>query len=144
MGAEAMTSAILLAVGGAVFAVLGVLHAVYTWSDLREPRRIVPDDPAVIEAMSNSSVRLSRGGTTMWRAWVGFNFSHSLGAVMFGLACITLGRMLDSFTPPKAALVVPVAIGCIYLWIAIRYWFRIPVMGVAAATVCFALAWLTY
>ena len=135
---------ILIMVGGSAFAILGSLHAIYTWADTRTPRRLVPDAPSVIEAMSSSFVRLSRGGTTMWRAWVGFNFSHGLGAVMFGIGCIVLGLSLRSVVLPKAVLLVPVVIGCLYLWIAIRYWFRIPVIGIAAATACFVTAWVMY
>ena len=135
---------ILIAVGGLVFALLGLLHGFYTWADTRKPRRLAPDVPSVIDAMSCSSVRLSRGGTTMWRAWLGFNFSHSLGAVMFGTGCIALGIALRTSALPKAALLVPVAIGCLYLWLAIRYWFRIPAIGIAAATACFAAGWILY
>jgi hypothetical protein len=61
-------AAILVMVGGAVFGILGALHAVYTLLDLRNPRRLVPDDRAVVRAMANSSIRISRGGTDMWRA----------------------------------------------------------------------------
>ena len=138
-----MTS-ILIIVGGSIFAILGSLHAIYTWSDIGKPRRIVPDNPAVIEAMSSSSVRLSRGETTMWRAWVGFNFSHSLGALIFGFGCVALGLVLRSAAVPNSTLLIPVAIGCLYLWLAIRYWFRIPVIGIALGTLCLAVGWLVY
>jgi hypothetical protein len=74
-------SAILLILGGSVFGVLGGLHAIYTLLDLRNPRRLVPVDPSLIHAMANSALRLSHGGTDMWRAWIGFNFSHSLGVL---------------------------------------------------------------
>jgi hypothetical protein len=135
---------ILIIAGGFVFAILGSLHAIYTWADTRKPRRLVPDASSVIEAMSSSSVRLSRGGTTMWRAWIGFNFSHSLGVVMFGAGCIALGLSLRSIALPKGALLVPVGVGCLYLWLAISYWFRIPIIGIAAGTACFAAAWIMY
>ena len=138
-----MTS-VLFIIGGSLFALLGVLHALYTFADISRPRRLVPDNPAVIEAMSASGVRLARGGTTMWRAWVGFNFSHSLGAVIFGFGCIVVGLSLDSLALPKATLLVPVAISAIYLWLAIRYWFRIPAIGIAAGTLCFTIGWLVY
>jgi hypothetical protein len=137
-------TALLLIIGGALFGLLGFLHAIYTFMDVFHPRRLAPDDPAVIQTMSASKVRLSRGGTTMWRAWLGFNFSHSLGVLMFSFACIVLGLSLNSFAPPKAVLFLPVGIGALYLWIAIRYWFRIPLLGIAAATACFACAWLLY
>jgi hypothetical protein len=131
-------------VGGSLFGILGFLHACYTLADLSHPRRLVPDDPALIEAMSASGVRLAKGGTTMWRAWVGFNLSHSLGALMFGFACIVVGVSLGSLALPKAALLVPVVIGTVYLWLAIRYWFRVPAVVIAAATLCFAIGWLLY
>jgi hypothetical protein len=131
-------------IGGTVFSILGLLHALFTFTDTLRPRRLVPDNPAVIEAMSSSGVRLARGGTTMWRAWVGFNFSHSLGAILFGFCCITLGFSLKFLALPKIALLLPVAIGAIYLWLAIRYWFRIPAIGIALGTLCLAIGWLVY
>ena len=138
-----MTS-VLFIVGGSLFGILGLLHALYTYADISRPRRLVPDNPAVIDAMSASSVRLARGGTTMWRAWVGFNFSHSLGAIMFGFGCIVVGLSLGSLALPKAALLVPVAIGAVYFWLAVRYWFRVPAIGIAAGTLCFIIGWLVY
>lgn len=135
---------LLLIVGGAIFGILGLLHAAYTAADVRDPRRLAPDDPDVLRSMSVSRVRLSRGATTMWRAWLGFNFSHSLGALVFGAACITVGVNLAALAMPKAALLLPVAVGAVYLWLAIRYWFRIPAVGIALGTLCFGGAWLLY
>ena len=43
--------ATLLILGGTVFGVLGALHALYTLLDLRNPRRLVPVDPSVAQAM---------------------------------------------------------------------------------------------
>ena len=74
--------AILLFLGGGVFGLLGALHAIYTLLDLRNPRRLVPADPSVAQATVNSALRLSGGRTDMWRAWIGFNFSHSLGVLL--------------------------------------------------------------
>lgn len=131
-------------IGGSLFGILGLAHAAFTLADLSHPRRLVPDNPAVMEAMSVSGVRLAGGGTTMWRAWVGFNFSHSLGVVMFSFACIAVGLSLDSLALPKTALLLPVAIGFVYLWLAIRYWFRTPAIGIAAGTLSLAIGWLLY
>jgi hypothetical protein len=100
-----------------------------------------PDNAVVMQAMSESGLRLARGGTTMWSAWVGFNFSHSLGLVMFGFGCIAVGVCLRSLALPKAALLVPVGTGAIYYLLAVRYWFRAPAIGVAAGTLCFIVGW---
>jgi hypothetical protein len=133
-------SGILLILGGAVFGVLGALHAIYTLLDLRNPQRLVPVDPAVARAMANSAVRLSRGGTDMWRAWIGFNFSHSLGVLLVGALGIWAGSRIK--TLPVGVMPALTLIGCVYLLLCLLYWFRIPAIGVAIGTSCFAVAWI--
>src|SRR5262245_17683262 len=64
---------------GILFA-LGLLHLVYTF---RGPK-LTPRDPALRARMSEVSPVITKE-TTMWRAWVGFNASHSMGAMLFGL-----------------------------------------------------------
>lgn len=134
----------LLIAGGAIIGTLGLAHAAFTLMDIRRPRRIVPDDPAVITAMERSTVRLSRGASTMWAAWIGFNLSHSLGALLFAGGAIALGVLLPGSAVPRSLLLLPVAVGATYLWIAVKYWFRTPLLGIGAATACFLLAWFLY
>lgn len=59
---------------------LGVLHLVSTF---RGPS-LTPRDPSLQISMSQSSPMMTNE-TTMWRCWVGFNASHSLGLILFGL-----------------------------------------------------------
>ena len=132
--------AILLILGGAVFAVLGALHAIYTLLDLRNPRRLVPVDPSLAHSMANTGLRLSRGGTDMWRAWIGFNFSHSLGLLLFATLAVWAGFQVKAL--PVVVMPVLTLVGCTYLVLALLYWFRIPVIGVAIGTGCFAAAWM--
>jgi hypothetical protein len=134
----------LLDFGGGIFVLLGLLHALYTYLDIERPRRLVPRDPAVTQAMAQSHLRLSGTGTTMWRAWVGFNFSHSLGVVLFGLVCIGAGRVLVTMLLPAWILFAFVVIALMYLALGLLYWFRIPVAGIALGLVCLLIAWLTY
>ena len=82
--------------GGTVFGLLGVLHALYTLLDLRNPRRLVPVDPSVARAMANSALSPSGGRTDMWRAWIGFNFSHSLGVLLVAVLALWAGSRLGS------------------------------------------------
>jgi hypothetical protein len=132
--------AILLILGGSVFGVIGGLHAIYTLLDLRNPRRLVPVDPSVKQAMANSALRLSRGGTDMWRAWIGFNFSHSLGLLLLATLAIWAGFQINRL--PAVIMPALTLIGCAYLLLALLYWFRIPAIGVAIGTGCFAAAWV--
>jgi hypothetical protein len=134
----------LLDLGGGIFVLLGLLHALYTFLDIGRPRRLVPQDPSVARAMAESQLRLARGGTTMWRAWVGFNFSHSLGVALFGGLCIWASAVLGTMAVPGWILGLFVAIAFVYLGLSVLYWFRIPTAGIAVATACLLAAWLMY
>ena len=134
----------LLGIAGAIYGLLGALHALYTALDLRQPRRIVPDDPLVIAAMQGSKIRLTRGESSVWEGWVGFNFSHSLGALMFAAACFIVAACFRIFAFSPWALFALAATSALYLLLAVQYWFRIPIVGTAVATACLTAAWLLY
>lgn len=132
----------LLLLAGAIFCLLALLHAGYTFLDLATPRRIVPADPAVMTAMRGTTVRLSRGRSTMWQSWVGFNLSHSLGALLFGGALLALGWSWPVPGLDGGLLLLPVGICLLYLALGVRYWFWIPTTGIAIATLACLGAWL--
>jgi hypothetical protein len=71
---------ILMSLSALLVLALGVLHLVYTF---RGPK-LTPRDPALQARMAEVHPVITRQ-TTMWRAWVGFNASHSMGAILFGL-----------------------------------------------------------
>jgi hypothetical protein len=76
----------------------------------------------------------------LWRARLGFNFSHSLGAVVFGVMVLELA--LDDFTiiATNALLLwLPVVFSGALVVLAWRYWFIYPLMGTAMGFVCFAV-----
>ena len=131
-----MTDQILLLAGAAIFAVLGSLHLLYTFVGAR----LHPRDPAAIAAMQATSLRLTRE-TTVWRAWIGFNASHSLGAIVFAafVAGLAWARMDVVRAQPAFAWL---AAGNALAWLALAraYWFRIPFAGLALASACFLAA----
>jgi hypothetical protein len=55
-----------------------------------------------------------------------------------------VGLNLTTLAPPQTALLLPVVIGAIYLRLAVRYWFRVPAIGIALGSLCFAAAWVAY
>ena len=134
----------LLCIAGAIYGLLGALHALYTFLDVRNPRRIVPDDPAVVTAMQASKIRLTRGESTVWQGWVGFNLSHSLGAMLLAAACFIVAACFRIFAFSPWALFALAAVSSLYLLLAVQYWFRIPILGTAAATGCLTAAWLFF
>src|SRR5690348_2746612 len=127
--------------GGTVVGGLGALHAVYTLLDLRNPRRLVPVDPSVAHAMANSALRLSGGRTDMWRAGIGFNFSHSLGVLPVAGLALWAGFRIKML-PVGIIMPALTLIGCAYEVLALLYWFRFPAIGVSVGTGCFAAAWV--
>jgi hypothetical protein len=137
-------TALFLVLGGSIFAFLGAVHAIYTLMDVRSPRRFAPTDMKLADAMKSTGVRLSRGRTNMWDAWLGFNLSHGLGAVFFGVVCISAGVYLEALRLPKPALLIPALVGLMYFALAIRFWFRVPAVGIGAATAFFLAGWLMY
>jgi hypothetical protein len=124
-----------LIAAGAIFCLLGLLHAIYTLGDIVRPRRLAPSDPDLVARMRSSGLRLSRDRTNMWDAWLGFNLSHSLGAIVFGILCIT--------ATSKPSLVWLAVVSLIYLVLAIRFWFYVPAIGIAIAAGCLIAAWVT-
>jgi hypothetical protein len=90
--------------------------------------------------MANSALRLSGGHTDMWRAWLGFNFSHSLGVFLVGALGVWAGCRIKA--APSIVIPILTLLGCIYVLLAVLYWFRAPAIGVAIGTACFATAWI--
>jgi len=127
--------------GAVPFVFLGLAHALATPLTLAESKGLSPRDVGLRETMSRETFLLTRR-TTLWLAWVGFNFSHSLGAVLFGVVVLLIGRSPISFHA-QASVFVPlaVAVSGLYLVIGLRYWFRTPLIGIALSCVCFAASW---
>lgn len=127
----------LFVAGSIPLLVLGLLHNLYTLQDLFSPKRIVPSDRDLMDRMKQSGLRLTKG-TDMWRAWVGFNFSHGLGAIVIGAFYLymALGHFDVLRGLPVLFYAAPI-IAAIYALLAWRYWFRVPLAGALASLVLF-------
>ena len=128
--------------GGLPFLLLGLAHALTTPREVDEAKGLSPADGELARAMSGTTLRLTRR-TNMWLAWVGFNFSHALGAVFFGVAVLVIGRSQPSFAA-QAGLFGPlaIAVASAYLVLAINYWFRTPIVGCAVSLALFVSSWV--
>lgn len=127
--------------GALPFLLLGLAHAAATPHSPGQAKGLSPRDPGVRDAMAQGSILLTRR-TTLWLAWVGFNLSHSLGVVVFGLVVVLVGRTAASFQA-QAGVFLPLAVlvSSTYLFLGLRYWFRTPIVGILSATVCFLASW---
>ena len=74
----------------------------------------------------------------MWRAWVGFNVSHSMGAILFGLVfgflALVHGPLL--FQSPFL-LVVGLAMLGGFVVLGKVYWFSAPFRGISMSLACY-------
>lgn len=137
-----MLTKILFIAGTAPFMFLGLLHTIMALQDVRKPRHFAPTDDAVRKGMEASSPRLTNR-TTMWRAWLGFNISHGMGATFFGFILCVLALTDFSFVL-NSGIIMPSAIvfSAIFLWLAKRFWFSKPLIGIAIGLTFFTAAYI--
>jgi len=127
-----MATILMVASAGIIFA-LGVIHLVYTfWGRLLTPR-----DSALESRMREVSPVIT-SETTMWKVWVGFNASHSFGAILFGLIygylAIAAGGLL--FASPFL-LLVGFAMLAGFVVLGKLYWFSVPFRSICVAFACY-------
>ena len=128
-----MIEQVLLIAGAAIFGLLGSVHLLYTFYTNKFDAR----DQAITTAMKNVSPVLTNE-TTMWEAWVGFNASHSIGAMLVTAFYVPLALTdMQLIRENVWFSILPVLIGLSYLFLAKKYWFRIPFVGILISTVCF-------
>jgi hypothetical protein len=127
--------------GSAPFLVLGILHARATPLAPGDRKGLSPRDPHLAESMQATTLLLTRR-TDIWLAWVGFNLSHSLGAVAFAAFVLAVGLTPRVFAA-ASSVCVPLAavVAAAYVAIAVRYWFRTPIVGCMVSLACFVTAW---
>ncbi len=133
-------SRILFLTGALPYLLLGLAHAAHTPRATHERKGLSPRDPALAQAMAAGTLLLTRH-TDVWRAWVGFNFSHSLGAIVFGLAVLLAGRSADVFAREAAVWLPAALVVCSgYLVLGVNYWFRTPIAGLGLSLASFLSA----
>ncbi len=128
-----MAAKILMVLNASILFTLGVLHLVYTfWGT-----KLTPRDPALQISMSQISPVITKE-TTMWRCWVGFNASHSMGLILFGLVfgflALAHGELL--FQSPFL-LVVGLAMLGGFVVLSKVYWFSAPFTGTCISLACY-------
>ena len=126
----------LVAASAAIILMLGLIHLLHTF---RGPK-LQPRDSALQARMKEVSPVLTRE-TTMWKAWIGFNASHSYGAILFGLVYgyLALAHGAPLFQSPFLLLVGLVLLAG-YVFLGKHYWFRIPYHCILLSTALYLSA----
>ncbi len=115
---------------------LGLIHLIYVmFTD-----KFDAFDGQVTTAMQQTSPVLTKQ-TTMWRAWLGFNYSHSVGVLW--LPVIYLPLAINHMPVLQGSvwltLLLPI-MALIYVVLAKRYWFNVPLLGSLISLACFVVA----
>lgn len=114
---------------------LGLLHLVYTF---RGPKLHPRDSDLTARMMTVSPVISPQ--TTMWRAWVGFNVSHSFCLIFFGALYGYLALRHSTFLFHSwFLLMLGFVLLLAYVILANLYWFSGPFRGVAIAAFLYLL-----
>ena len=129
-----MLASTLVATSAGIVLLFGSIHLLYTLHG----NKLHPRDPAVLAAMQQTHPVITRQ-TTMWRANHGFNITHSMGLMLFGLVYGYLALLQAPLLWQSAFLqglgLVTLAT---YLVVARLCFFSVPVRGIALATLLYA------
>jgi hypothetical protein len=126
----------LVAASAAVILLLGLVHLLYTFRG----RKLHPRDAELEARLREVSPVITRQ-TTMWKAWVGFNASHSFGAILFGAVYAYLSLAHGSLlfgSPFLLSVGLLLLLG--YVFLGHRYWFSVPFRSIVLATVLYVAA----
>ncbi|MGH8675473.1 MAG: LIC_13387 family protein [Burkholderiales bacterium] len=129
----------LIIASAAIIFLLGLVHLAYTFRGTK----LHPRDAALQARMNEVSPVITRQ-TTMWKAWIGFNASHSFGAILFGAVYGYLAMAHSEFLFRSPFLLVPglLLLGG-YVFLGKVYWFSVPFRGIVLSA-AFYLAALVF
>lgn len=127
-----MATALMVASASIIFA-LGLIHVVYTFVG----PKLTPRDPGLQIRMNEVSPVITKE-STMWRFWIGFNISHAMAAMLFGLiygflAIVHGGLLLSSSYLLAVGLLM---VGGLFV-VGKAYWFSAPVRGIGISLACY-------
>jgi len=130
---------ILMVASAAILLSLGTLHLVLTFVG----PKLRPRDPALEARMREVSPGITRQ-TSMWDCWIGFNISHSMAAMLFGLIygylAMAHGGLL--FSSPYLLTVGFLTLGGLFVT-AKMYWFSSPLIGIGLSLACYLASVVT-
>ena len=128
-----LAARILMALSASIILTLGAIHLAYTfWGP-----KLIPRDPALQISMKQVSPVITKE-TTIWQCWVGFNATHSMGLILFGLLFGFLGLAHGQllFQSPFLLLVGLAMLGALVVLCKV-YLFSVPLIGVSIALACY-------
>lgn len=128
-----MVATVLMVTSAAISFVIGALHLIYTFYG----PKLTPRDPALQARMRDSFPVITKE-TTMWRCWLGFNATHSMCLMLFGLIygfLVVFHGDLFFSSPYLLAVGLLVVLG--FFLLSKAYFFRIPLIATGVSLACY-------
>lgn len=119
--------------GSFIIAAMGILHLRATlFTNALHPR-----NEKLITAMEVSPLILTEK-LTMWKSWVGFNATHSIGAIFLGIINFYLAfRYFEILQSDSFFFLFSILIIAFYVWVAKKYWFKTVLILLSIVLGCF-------
>lgn len=124
--------------GSLIIFLLGSTHLYFTFFT----DKFSSKNKKLIEEMKNSHPILTKK-TTIWSAWIGFNASHSSGAMFIGAMNLYLAiNYFSAFDGAHFFFIFNIITLGFYLWLAKKYWFKTPFLGILVAFLCYTVSYI--
>ncbi len=125
-------------IGSLVIGILGAIHLIYTFFS----NKFLPRNEKLKEEMLKTSPVLTKE-VSMWNGWIGFNASHSSGIIFISVTNIWLAfHHFAILQNSHFFFLFNIFTIGFYVWLAKRYWFKIPLAGATITLICFILSYI--
>ncbi|MCB0279926.1 MAG: hypothetical protein KDD94_10505 [Calditrichaeota bacterium] len=132
-----MPELVLFGISFLIISVLGAAHLYLTFFTDR-----FHSSQETVEAMMKSVPKLTKQ-TTVWKAWVGFNASHSIGAIFFGFVNIYLLINYPQILREAIGIhLMNIFFFLSFIILAKFYWFKTPLNGLKISFTAYIVALL--
>lgn len=126
-------------IGSIIFAFLGSIHLYYTFFT----NKFYSRNEKMVQEMKTSFPILTKD-TTMWKAWIGFNASHSSGIIFIGiLNCYLAAQYFSVLQSDHFFFIFNILTICFYAFLGKKYWFKIPLTGILIVLACFIVSYIS-
>jgi hypothetical protein len=132
------TSKYLWISGSVVFGLLGTVHLILTFFT----NSFVPRDQKLIQVLERTPPKLSEE-ISMWKAWIGFNASHSSGIIFLSVInCFIAFKLFPAVHKSDFYFLFNIATVVFYVFLAAKYWFVPPLIGTCITLACYLVAYI--
>ena len=124
--------------GSLIMLILASIHLFYTFFTNKFNSR----NETVMSEMKKSNFILTKE-TTFWKAWIGFNASHASGVLFIGIVNFYLSfKHFELLRTNDFLPLFSIATMGFYAWLANRFWFRIPFLGILITLICYTASYI--